>query len=139
MLHRAAVGSLERFIGILLEHYAGALPFWLAPLQVMVATIVSDADAYALELREALTTAGLRVQIDLRNEKISYKVREHSVQKVPVILVLGRREAEERTVTIRRFGQKEQQQVTFDEAVAALMAESRRTGSGADLPLARTA
>jgi threonyl-tRNA synthetase len=139
MLHRAALGSLERFIGILLEHYAGALPFWLAPLQVMVATIVSDADAYALELREALTTAGLRVQIDLRNEKISYKVREHSVQKVPVILVLGRREAEERTVTIRRFGQKEQQQVTFDEAVAALMAESRRTGSGADLPLARTA
>ena len=117
MLHRALFGSLERFTGILLEHYAGALPFWLSPLQVVVATIVSDADDYALEVTRTLRERGIRVESDIRNEKISYKVREHSLQKVPVIMVLGRREAEQRSVTIRRLGTKEQQTLTIEEAV----------------------
>jgi threonyl-tRNA synthetase len=117
MLHRALFGSLERFTGILLEHYAGALPFWLSPLQVVVATIVSDADDYALEVTRTLRERGIRVESDVRNEKISYKVREHSLQKVPVIMVLGRREAEQRTVTIRRLGTKEQQTLPVAEAV----------------------
>ncbi len=117
MLHRALFGSLERFIGILLEHYAGALPFWLTPLQVVVATVVSDADAYAVEFAQALRRAGIRTELDLRNEKISYKVREHSVQKIPVIAVVGRREAEQRTVALRRFGVKQQEVVGFDEAI----------------------
>ncbi len=126
MLHRALFGSLERFIGILLEHYAGALPMWLAPLQVVVATVVSDADTYAIELAAALRKEGVRAETDLRNEKISYKVREHSVQKIPAILVLGRREADERTVTVRRFGQSDQQTMRLEDAVAALAAEARR-------------
>lgn len=120
LLHRAALGSFERFLGILLEHHAGALPVWLAPVQAMVATIVSDADEYALELAAALRRQGVRVDTDLRNEKISYKVREHSQMKIPMILVLGRREAEERTVTVRRFGTREQETLTFDEIVAYL-------------------
>ncbi len=120
LLHRAALGSFERFLGILLEHHAGALPPWLAPVQAMVATIVSDADAYALELADALRRKGVRVDTDLRNEKISYKVREHSEMKIPMILVLGRREAEERTVTVRRFGTKEQENLSFDDVVARL-------------------
>ncbi|MDZ7839681.1 MAG: threonine--tRNA ligase [Gammaproteobacteria bacterium] len=120
LLHRAALGSFERFLGILLEHHAGALPLWLAPVQAMVATIVSDADAYALELADALRRKGVRVDTDLRNEKISYKVREHSEMKIPMILVLGRREAEERTVTVRRFGTKEQENLPFDDVVACL-------------------
>ncbi len=117
MLHRALFGSLERFIGILLEHYAGALPFWLTPLQVVVATVVSDADDYAVEFVQALWEAGIRAEVDLRNEKISYKVREHSVQKIPVIAVVGRREAEQRTVALRRFGVKLQEVVAWDDAV----------------------
>jgi len=120
LLHRAALGSFERFLGILLEHHAGALPLWLAPVQAMVATIVSDADEYALELADALRRRGVRVDTDLRNEKISYKVREHSEMKVPMILILGRREAEERTVTVRRFGTKEQETLAFDDIVARL-------------------
>ena len=95
MLHRAILGSLERFIGILIEHYAGKLPLWLAPVQVVVATITSDADDYALEVKAALAKAGLRVEVDLRNEKINYKVREHSLAKIPVMVVVGRREADE--------------------------------------------
>ena len=128
MLHRALFGSLERFIGILLEHYAGALPFWLAPVQVVVATIVSDANDYATDLADALRAAGVRVETDLRNQKISYKVREHSVQKVPAILVLGRREAEQRTVTVRRFGTREQDTLTFQQAVDQLVSEARKRG-----------
>ncbi|HSH40583.1 MAG TPA: threonine--tRNA ligase [Arenicellales bacterium] len=120
LLHRAALGSFERFLGILLEHHAGALPLWLAPVQAVIATIVSDADDYALELADALRRRGVRVETDLRNEKISYKVREHSEMKVPMILVLGRREAEERTVTVRRFGTREQENLAFDEVVARL-------------------
>jgi threonyl-tRNA synthetase len=122
MLHRALFGSLERFIGILLEHYAGALPFWLTPLQVVVATVVSDADAYAMEFAQALREARIRTEVDLRNEKISYKLREHSVQKIPVIAVVGRREAEQRTVALRRFGVKQQDTVSWDEAIKRFVA-----------------
>ena len=106
MLHRAVLGSFERFIGILIENYAGKMPFWLAPRQVVVASIVSDADDYVREVVNALQAAGLRAESDLRNEKINYKVREHSVAKVPVILACGAREVEERTVTVRRLGEK---------------------------------
>jgi threonyl-tRNA synthetase len=120
MLHRAIVGSMERFIGILLENHAGALPFWLAPVQVVVAPIVSDADAYASEICAALRGAGVRAEPDLRNEKINYKIREHSHQKIPVIAVVGRKEAEERTVTLRRLGTEQQETLSLDEAVAKL-------------------
>lgn len=123
LLHRAIFGSLERFIGILLEHYAGALPFWLAPQQIVVTTITSDADAYALEVAEAFRGAGLRATADVRNEKINYKVREHSLTKVPAIVAVGQREVDERTVSIRRLGQKGQQVATLDEALAAFQAE----------------
>jgi threonyl-tRNA synthetase len=125
MLHRAIVGSMERFIGILLEHYAGALPFWLAPVQVVVAPIVSDADAYASEACAALRAAGLRAETDLRNEKINYKIREHSHQKVPVIAVVGRKEAEQRTVTLRRLGSERQETLALAEAVGLLAAGNR--------------
>src|SRR5205085_8876531 len=100
MLHRAILGTFERFIGILIEHHAGRFPLWLAPVQAVVATIVSDADDYAREVAAALKAAGLRVDTDLRNEKINYKVREHSLAKVPNLLVVGKREAEERTVAL---------------------------------------
>jgi threonyl-tRNA synthetase len=122
MLHRAIVGSMERFIGILLENYAGALPFWLAPVQVVVAPIVSDADAYAAEACAALKAAGLRAETDLRNEKINYKIREHSHQKIPVIAVVGRKEAEQRTVTLRRLGTERQDTLPLAEAVQVLAA-----------------
>jgi threonyl-tRNA synthetase len=124
MIHRAMFGSLERFTGILIEHYAGHLPLWLAPMQAVVATIVSDADGYAAEVLEALRAAGLRAEIDLRNEKINYKVREHSLAKVPVLFVAGKREAEEGTVSIRRLGQKEQQVLPLKDAVTALVLEA---------------
>ena len=124
MIHRAICGSMERFIGILLEHYAGALPFWLAPLQVMVTTIVSDADDYARKVAGRLGEAGIRAETDLRNEKINYKVREHSLAKIPVILVAGKREMEEGTVNIRRFGSSQQESMKFDEAVTRLTAEA---------------
>jgi len=125
MLHRAMFGSLERFIGILIEHYAGALPLWLAPVQAVVTTITSDGDEYACEVAEALRAAGLAAETDLRNEKISYKVREHSVAKIPVIIAVGKREVEERTVAVRRLGSKRQQVLALDEAVEALAAENR--------------
>jgi threonyl-tRNA synthetase len=124
MLHRAIFGSYERFIGILIEHYAGKLPCWLAPVQAVVATIVSDADDYAGVVLAKLQAAGLRAETDLRNEKINYKVREHSLAKVPALLVVGKREAEEGTVAIRRLGQDGQQILTIDEAIAALVAEA---------------
>ena len=128
MLHRAIVGSMERFIGILLENYAGALPFWLAPVQVVVAPIVSDADAYASEACAALKAAGVRAETDLRNEKINYKIREHSHQKVPVIAVVGRKEAEQRTVTLRRLGTERQDTLALADAVAQLAATNRPRG-----------
>ncbi|MDE0854514.1 MAG: threonine--tRNA ligase, partial [Nevskia sp.] len=123
MLHRAVVGSMERFIGILLEHHAGALPLWLAPVQAVIAPIVSDADAYASEVAASLDTAGLRVEPDLRNEKITLKIREHSLQKVPVIVVVGRKEAEEKTVTLRRLGSERQETLPLAAAVAQLAAD----------------
>jgi threonyl-tRNA synthetase len=122
MLHRAIFGSYERFIGILIEHFAGKLPVWLAPVQAVVATIVSDADGYALEVEQKLRAAGIRVESDLRNEKINYKVREHSVAKVPHLLVVGKREAEEGTVAIRTLGEQQQQVMSLDEAIAMLKA-----------------
>ena len=124
MIHRAICGSMERFTGILIEHFAGHFPLWLAPLQAVVATITNDGDAYALEVVKALKKAGIRVQSDLRNEKITYKVREHSLAKVPVLLVVGRKEADGRTVSIRRFGSPDQTMMTLDEAIAALKAEA---------------
>jgi threonyl-tRNA synthetase len=125
MLHRAILGSYERFIGILIEHHAGKFPMWLAPRQAVVATIVSDADEYAHEVVAALQKAGIRAELDLRNEKINYKVREHSLTKVPYMLVLGRREAEERTVALRPLGDGATQQVLpLAEAVVLLAAEA---------------
>ncbi|SEN38702.1 threonyl-tRNA synthetase [Sphingomonas gellani] len=124
MLHRAILGTFERFIGILIEHHAGRFPLWLSPVQAVVATIVSDADDYARDVEAKLRAAGLRVETDLRNEKINYKVREHSVAKVPVLLVVGKREAEEGKVAIRRLGSQAQQVVTLDEAIAMLTAEA---------------
>lgn len=124
MLHRAILGSIERFVGVLIEHHAGRFPLWLAPIQAVVATITSDADDYASEALETLRAAGLRVDADLRNEKINYKVREHSVAKVPVILVVGRKEAEEGTVSMRRLGQKDQQVLKLSDALEMLSLES---------------
>ncbi|WP_338501979.1 threonine--tRNA ligase [Sphingomonas kaistensis] len=125
MLHRAILGTFERFIGILIEHFAGNLPLWLTPVQAVVATIVSDADDYANEVTAKLQAAGFRVEADTRNEKINYKVREHSLAKVPLLLVVGKREAEEGTVAVRRLGSEERQQVlSLDEAMAMLKAEA---------------
>ena len=144
MIHRAICGSMERFIGILLEHYAGALPFWIAPVQVVVATIVSDADDYARRIAQRLVAAGLRVESDLRNEKITYKVREHSLAKVPVILVAGKREVEEGTVNMRRLGSPQQQAMSLDAAVELLRNEAmapdiRRAGGYSAASLASRA
>ncbi|MEJ2159898.1 MAG: threonine--tRNA ligase [Chromatiales bacterium] len=123
MIHRALFGSLERFTGILLEHYAGRLPLWLAPTQVVVATITSDADAYAMEVAATLRHHGIRVETDLRNEKINYKVREHSLAKVPVMFVAGKREAENHSVSIRRLGQKHQTSAPLASAVTDVARE----------------
>ncbi len=125
MLHRAIFGSYERFVGILIEHFAGKFPMWLAPVQAVVATIVSDADDYARDVAARMTAAGLRVDTDLRNEKINYKVREHSLAKVPCLLVVGRREAEEGTVALRRLGSDEHQKVIkVEELIAQLVGEA---------------
>ena len=124
MVHRAICGSLERFLGILLENYSGHVPLWFAPVQVVVATITSDADEYATAVVKKLKAAGLSAEVDLRNEKINYKVREHSLAKVPVLLVCGRREAEEATVNIRRLGSRDQESMSLDAAVAALVDEA---------------
>jgi len=132
MLHRAILGSFERFIGIMIEDCAGRLPFWLAPVQIAVATITSDADAYARHVFDRLQAAGLRAVVDLRNEKINYKVREHSVAKVPVMLVTGRREAEEGMVSIRRLGSKDQTTARLEDALRDLLAEARAPDLGED-------
>jgi threonyl-tRNA synthetase len=124
MLHRAVLGSFERFIGILIENSAGKLPFWLAPRQVVVASIVSDADGYVQEVVDALKAAGVRAEADFRNEKINYKVREHSLGKVPVILAVGMKEVEERTVSVRRLGEKQTSMATLDEIVVTLKGEA---------------
>jgi len=124
MIHRAICGSMERFLGILIENYAGHFPLWLAPLQVVVATITSEADDYGREVAERLKASGLKVETDFRNEKINYKVREHSLAKVPAIVVCGMREAEEKTVNIRRLGSKNQVSMGLDEAIAAFAEEA---------------
>ncbi|MFN9926572.1 MAG: threonine--tRNA ligase, partial [Phenylobacterium sp.] len=124
MLHRAICGSLERFIGVLIENYAGAFPLWLSPVQVVVATITSDADDYAVKVAAALRAQGLRVETDLRNEKVGYKVREHSLAKVPVIAVVGRREAEEGKVALRRLGSDGQEVLDLTEAAIRLAREA---------------
>ena len=124
MIHRAIFGSLERFIGILIEHYAGYLPLWLAPTQAMVCTITSDADGYANDIMQAGVRAGLRFEADLKNEKINYKVREHSLAKIPVLLVVGKKEAAERSVSIRRLGSQEQKSMAWEDALVMLKAEA---------------
>jgi threonyl-tRNA synthetase len=125
MLHRAILGTFERFIGILIEHHAGRFPLWLAPVQAVVATIVSEADDYAREVAARLQAAGIRVEADLRNEKINYKVREHSLAKVPNLLVVGRREAEEGTVALRQLGTDGRQQVlAVDDLIAQLRSQA---------------
>ena len=124
MVHRAICGSLERFLGVVLEHYAGHLPLWLAPKQAVVCTITQDADAYATDVMAAARKAGLRVDADLRNEKINYKVREHSLAKVPVLLVVGKKEAETRQVSIRRLGSDKQQVMSLDDALKLLTEEA---------------
>jgi threonyl-tRNA synthetase len=124
MVHRAICGSLERFTGILIEHHTGHFPLWLAPSQIKVCTITQEADAYANDVFKAAYKLGLRAEIDLRNEKINYKVREHSLAKIPVLLVVGKKEAEERTVSIRRLGSQNQTSMPLDAALAALVAEA---------------
>ena len=124
MLHRAILGSFERFIGVLIEHYAGRFPLWLAPVQAVVATITGDADDYAREVCDRLRAAGLRVELDLRNEKIGFKVREHSVAKVPVLLVVGRREAEQGTVALRRLGSRQQETLAVVDSIHTLCEEA---------------
>ncbi len=124
MLHRAIVGSLERFIGVLIEHYAGKFPLWLAPVQVAVATVVADADSYAAEVVQALKAAGLRVTLDTENQTVNYKVRQHSLAKTPNLLVLGRREAENRSVTLRKLGVEKQESLALEAAISILTAEA---------------
>ncbi len=124
MVHRAICGSLERFTGILIEHHAGHLPLWLAPVQIAVATITQDGDDYAMEVVAKARKLGLRVEADIRNEKISYKVREHSLQKIPIILAIGKREAAERQVSVRRLGSQAQETMPLDEALESFVKEA---------------
>ena len=123
MLHRALFGSLERFTGILIEHYAGHLPLWLSPLQVMIATITSDTDDYALEVKKVLVKKGIKAEVDLRNEKIGYKIREHSNSKVPIIIAVGKKESQEKTVSVRRIGSAETSTFKLDEVITTLSNE----------------
>jgi threonyl-tRNA synthetase len=125
MIHRAVLGSFERFIGILIENYAGKLPLWLAPQQVVVASIVSDANDYALEIQKKLREKNIKCEVDLRNEKISYKVREHSVKKVPIIFAIGKKEMSENTVSVRRIGNNENQVLDLDNAINEIVQENR--------------
>lgn len=124
MLHRAVLGSMERFIGVLIEHYAGKFPVWLAPVQVVVASVTTEANEYAISICEQLKVKGIRAELDIRNEKIPYKVREHSLQKIPYIYVVGKREADEKTVAIRKLGGEQQNVMSFDQAMQELYAEA---------------
>jgi threonyl-tRNA synthetase len=128
MLHRAILGSFERFIGILIEHYAGNFPLWLAPVQAVVASITEEAAPYAEEVASELRGSGLRVVTDTGNEKIGYKVREHSLAKIPAILAVGRREAEQRTVSLRRLGSTAQEALALGELIARLKYEAKPPG-----------
>lgn len=129
MLHRAILGSFERFIGILIENFAGRFPLWLAPQQVVVASITSDHNEYAQEVCDLLKSKGMSCDTDFRNESINYKIREHSHAKVPVILVVGGKEVENRTVAMRRLGGKSQEILALDEAVDKLVTEAARPGA----------
>ena len=124
MLHRALFGSLERFAGILIEHYAGHLPFWLSPLQIVIATITSDSDNYANDIFNLLKDKGLRVEKDIRNEKIGYKIREHSTSKIPVIIIIGKKEVENKTISVRRLGSEKTETFKVDEILKILCKES---------------
>ena len=124
MLHRALFGSLERFTGILIEHYAGRLPLWLAPLQIMIATITSDSDDYAKEVLQKLRVHGLNADMDLRNEKISYKIREHSTSKIPIILVVGKKEVEQETISLRRLGSDKTETIDLKQGLSSLQEEA---------------
>ena len=124
MLHRAILGTFERFLGIMIENYGGAFPLWLAPIQVVVATITSDSDDYARKVAAQLELAGLRVETDLRNEKINYKIREHSLSKTPIIAVVGRKEAETSQVALRHLGSDGQTLLSLDEAIVRLIAQA---------------
>ncbi len=123
MLHRAMLGSLERFIGILIEEYAGKFPLWLAPVQAVVCPLTNEFDGYATEVVRALTHAGIRVALDSSNNTINYKVREHSLQKIPCIFVVGKREAEQRSVALRRLGSEKQEILALDAAITTLVKE----------------
>jgi threonyl-tRNA synthetase len=125
MLHRALFGSLERFTGILIEHYSGHLPLWLSPVQVIVATITSDSDDYGHEVVKELKSLGIRTEIDIRNEKIGYKIREHSNAKISIIIVVGKKEAKEKSVSVRRLGSKETKNIKLDEIKNTLQQESK--------------
>jgi threonyl-tRNA synthetase len=125
MLHRAILGSLHRFIGILIEHYVGKFPLWLAPVHAVVCTITNDAEPYAMEVLKVLTEAGLRVQADVRPEKINAKIRDHSLQKVPLILVVGKKEAEEKSVALRRLGGEAQEMMSLKDAAVTLATEAK--------------
>ena len=124
MIHRAILGSFERFIGILIENYSGKLPFWLAPQQVVVASIVSEVNDYANEVQELLKEQGIRAETDLRNEKISYKVREHSSKKVPIILAIGKNEKADKTVSIRRMGSNDSKVMDLSAAIKEISKEN---------------
>ena len=124
MIHRAILGSFERFIGILIENYAGKLPFWLAPQQVVIASIVSEVNDYAIEVQELLKDQDVRAEIDLRNEKISYKVRDHSSKKVPIILAIGKKEKIDQTVSVRRIGSNDTEVLDLKEAIKQIKKEN---------------
>ena len=124
MIHRAILGSFERFIGILIENYSGKLPFWLAPQQVVIASIVSEVNDYALEVKELLEDQNIRAEIDLRNEKISYKVREHSSKKVPIILAIGKKEKTDQTVSVRRIGSNDTEVLDLKMAIKQIKKEN---------------
>ena len=125
MIHRAILGSVERFIGVLIEHYAGKFPLWLAPVQVVVATITGDTESYAYKVKDALIKLGIRAELDIRNEKIGYKVREHSSKKVPVIFVLGKHESSENSVAIRRLGYQGNESMSMKDAIAVIKNEAK--------------
>jgi threonyl-tRNA synthetase len=124
MLHRALFGSLERFAGILIEHYAGHLPFWLSPTQVVITTIISDTDEYAKEVKTALQKLGINSEVDIRNEKIGYKIREHSNSKIPIILAVGKKELQDKTVSVRRLGKTSTEVINLEEIKLILKKES---------------
>ena len=124
MIHRAVLGSFERFIGILIENYAGKLPFWLAPQQVVIASIISDVDDYSIEILEELKKEGIRAETDLRNEKISYKVREHSSKKVPIILAIGKNEKSNKTVSMRKIGSTDNNVLDLKDAIKIIKKEN---------------